>query len=63
MKVREGGQLRLLVQDERLRWPDTFAKWPDGTIYITASRIPDMNWFKPDSPLALPTALFRIETA
>jgi len=61
VKVREGGQLRLLVQDERLRWPDTFAQGPDGTVYITASRIPDMNIFDPDSPKALPTTLFRIE--
>lgn len=32
-------------------------------LHITASRIPDMNGCKPDGPLALPRALFRIETA
>src|SRR3954470_10364738 len=25
-----------LVQDARLRWPDTFAQGPDGAIYMTA---------------------------
>ena len=62
VKVLEGGQLRTLVQDERLRWPDTFAQGPDGTVYVTASRIPDMHWFKPGNPLVLPTTLFRIES-
>lgn len=61
IKRREGDQLRTLLRDERLRWPDTFAQGPDGRVYVTASRIPDMNWFKADSPLALPTTLFRIE--
>jgi len=61
VKVREGDQLRTLLRDERLRWPDTFAQGPDGTVYVTASHIPDMNWFKPESSLAVATALFRIE--
>ena len=34
---------------------------PDGTVYVTDSRIPDMQWFEPDSPIALPTTLYRIE--
>jgi sugar lactone lactonase YvrE len=61
IKVREGDQLRVLVQDERLRWPDTFAQGPDGTLYVTDSRIPDMQWFKEGNPLAVRTALYRIE--
>ena len=61
VKVREGGQVRVLLQDDRLRWPDTFAQGPDGTVYVTDSRIPDMQWFQPSSPLALPTTLYRIE--
>jgi hypothetical protein len=61
VKVREGDQVRMLVQDPRLRWPDTFAQGPDGTVYITASHIPDMPWFRPEQPLAVKTTLFRIE--
>lgn len=61
VKVRDGNQLRLLVQDKQLRWPDTFAEGPDGAIYVTDSRIPDMSWFRPDSPPALPTTLLKIE--
>ncbi len=60
VKVREGDDVRTLVSDERLRWPDTFSEGPDGSIYITASHIHDMPWFKPENPLAVRTELFRI---
>jgi sugar lactone lactonase YvrE len=63
VKVRDGvaAPLRVLVKDARLRWPDTLAEGPDGAVYVTSSRIQDMNWYKPASPAALPTTLFRIE--
>ena len=61
VKVRQGDRLEVLVQDPRLRWPDTFSEGPDGTIYVTASHIPDMQWFRPANPLAVRTTLFRIE--
>ena len=32
VKVRQGGTVSILVQDTRLRWPDTFAQGPDGSI-------------------------------
>ncbi len=64
VKVREGGgnDVRLLVQDARLRWPDTLAEGPDGTVYVTSSRIQDMNWYKPENGPRLSTTLFRIES-
>jgi sugar lactone lactonase YvrE len=61
VKVRDGDKVSVLLQDSRLRWPDTFALGPDGTVYITSSRIMDMNWFKPENPPSLKTTLFRIE--
>ena len=63
VKVRDTvtAPLRVLVRDARLRWPDTMAEGPDGAVYVTSSRIQDMNWYKPASPAALPTTLFRIE--
>jgi sugar lactone lactonase YvrE len=63
VKVRDNvsAPLRVLVKDARLRWPDTMAEGPDGVVYVTSSRIQDMNWYKPTSPAALPTTLFRIE--
>lgn len=61
VKVRDGGQVSTLVQDGRLRWPDTFAEGPDGTVYVTSSRIMDMNWYKPEAGPALATQLWRIE--
>lgn len=61
VKVREGNRITTLVQDKRLRWPDTFSEGPDGAIYVTSSRIQDMNWFKPETGPRLETQLWRIE--
>jgi sugar lactone lactonase YvrE len=51
---------RTVVQDARLRWPDTFSQGPDGTIYVTTSHIQDSAFFKPDAPAALPTQLWKL---
>lgn len=40
------GKRRTVIADPRLRWPDTFAEAPDGTLYVTASRIQDSPWFQ-----------------
>jgi sugar lactone lactonase YvrE len=55
-----GAAIRTVVQDERLRWPDTFSQGPDGTIYVTTSHIQDSAFFKPDAPAALPTQLWKL---
>ena len=44
----------------RLRWPDTFAQGPDGTVHMTSSHIQDCAFFKPDAPAALPTQLWKL---
>jgi sugar lactone lactonase YvrE len=54
------GEAKIVVQDERLRWPDTFSQGPDGTIYVTTSHIQDSAFFKPDAPAALPTQLWKL---
>ncbi|WP_062216679.1 SMP-30/gluconolactonase/LRE family protein [Aureimonas sp. D3] len=54
------GKPEILVKDERLRWPDTFSEAPDGSVYVTTSRIQDSAFFKPDAPASLPTQLWRI---
>jgi sugar lactone lactonase YvrE len=61
-KLAEGPQAKaaVVVQDERLRWPDTFSQGPDGTIYVTTSHIQDSAFFKPDAPAALPTQLWKL---
>ena len=61
VKVRDGDRITTLVQDKRLRWPDTFSEGPDGTIYVTSSRIQDMSWFKPANGPRLETQLWRIQ--
>ncbi|MDM9644814.1 L-dopachrome tautomerase-related protein [Rhizobium sp. S163] len=41
----QDGKVTPILEDSRLRWPDTFAQGPDGAIYITASHIQDSPWF------------------
>jgi sugar lactone lactonase YvrE len=54
------GGLRTVLQDPRLRWPDTFSQGPDDSLYVTTSRIQDSAFFNRDAPLALPTQLWRL---
>jgi sugar lactone lactonase YvrE len=67
IKVRDlsakGGATATLIKDARLRWPDTFAEGPDGTLYVTTSRIQDSAFYKPDAPAALPTDLWSFKPA
>ncbi len=56
-------RLTTIVHDPRLRWPDTFAEGPDGSIYLTTSHIQDSAFFDPTAPIALPTQLWRIAPA
>ena len=68
VKVRDllaapGSKPATLLQDARLRWPDTFAEGPDGTIYFTTSHIQDSAFFKPGAPAALPTELWSFRPA
>jgi sugar lactone lactonase YvrE len=58
-----GNGTETVVQDQRLRWPDTLSEGPDGTIYVTASHIQDTYWFKPAAPASLTTALFKFQPA
>ncbi len=60
IKRREAdGQVTTVLRDRRLRWPDTLAEGPDGSIYVTTSRIQDMAWYNPRSGPQLATALWR----
>jgi len=61
IKVWDGEALATLLHQPGLSWPDTMAEGPDGSIYVTDSRIPEMNWFKPGHPDALPSRLLIIE--
>ena len=67
VKVRDlaapGSKPTTLLQDGRLRWPDTFAEGSDGTIYFTTSHIQDSAFFKPGAPAALPTELWSFRPA
>ncbi len=55
------GEVSLVLQDDRLRWPDTFSEGPDGAIYVTTSRIMDMPWYKPENPRIVATTLWSFE--
>lgn len=54
------GQIRTVVKDARLRWPDSFAEGADGTMYFTTSHIQDMPWFKPDASIKTPSEVWKI---
>ena len=53
------GQISTVVQSPKLVWPDTFSQGPDKAIYVTTSHIPEMAWYNPKSPPALPTELWK----
>ncbi len=55
------GELSMVVQDKRLRWPDTFSEGPDGTIYVTTSKIQDSAFFKEGAPISLSTELWSFK--
>ena len=53
--------LTVLLQDKRLRWPDTLSEGPDGTLYVTTSHIQDSAMYRKDAPIALPTELWSFK--
>ncbi len=60
IKVWTGDRAETVIADPQLSWPDSLAEHPDGSIYVTASRLHEMRWFRPDAPNVLPTRLFRL---
>ena len=54
-----GRALAQLATDPRLRWPDSFAQGPSGTLYVSASHIQDSPWFRADAK-ATASAIFRV---
>jgi sugar lactone lactonase YvrE len=39
VRIAPNGRLEGVVQDERLKWPDSFAIGPDGAVYVTTSQL------------------------
>ena len=60
IKLWEGDRARTVLAHPNLRWPDSMAEMPDGSILVTASRIQDSAWFNKDAPQALPTKVYRL---
>lgn len=58
--TQRGGTITPLIEDPVLRWPDTLAREPSGSILVTDSRIPDSAMFNPQQDPSLPTTLYRI---
>lgn len=56
------GPRKLLVTDPRLRWPDTFAQGPDGTLYFTNSDITDSPRFNAKGWTAKSFNLWKVVT-
>ncbi len=55
-----GERSETVISDDRLRWPDSLAEGPDGSIYVTASHLHEMSWFRQGAPNVVPTRLFRL---
>jgi sugar lactone lactonase YvrE len=55
--VAPDGSASTLVQDERLAWPDSFARGADGTVWVTTSQI----HLGPNPPE--PYRIFRLKRA
>jgi sugar lactone lactonase YvrE len=55
-----GNRSQTVLSDPRLSWPDSLAEGPDGSIYVTASRLQEMPWFRSGASNVLPTHLFRL---
>lgn len=60
VRVWTGERSETVVTDPQLSWPDSLAEGPDGALYVTASRLHEMPWFKAGAPNVLPTRLFRL---
>jgi sugar lactone lactonase YvrE len=60
IKVWTGSRAETVISDPQLSWPDSLAESADGTIYVTASRLHEMHWFRPGASNVLPTKLFRL---
>jgi sugar lactone lactonase YvrE len=58
---KSGGKPTMVLQDEKLHWPDTFSEGADGTIYFTTSHIQDSAFYKQGAPIALPTELWSFK--
>jgi len=54
-----GKPLSVLVKDDRMHWPDSFAQASDGSLYVSASFIADSPWFDKNAKTT-PSAIFRI---
>lgn len=54
-----GAPLKTLIQDDNMRWPDSFAQDKHGNLYISASFIGDSPWFNPAAKVT-PSAIFKI---
>ncbi|WP_018619917.1 SMP-30/gluconolactonase/LRE family protein [Spirosoma luteum] len=57
-----GGQLKTLVQDDRLLWPDSFGIGTDGYLYVTAAQIQRTRRYNNGADkVAYPFRLYRVK--
>ena len=62
MRVTPELKLQVVVHDNRLIWPDTFAWSPDGFLYVTCSQIQNMPWsHNGRSTRTTPYAIYKLK--
>jgi sugar lactone lactonase YvrE len=60
VKLWTGERTETVISDPLLSWPDSLAEGPDGSIYVAASRLHEMSWFRQGAANILPTKLLRL---
>lgn len=56
------GRMELLVRSPKLRWPDTLALLPDGTLLVTVTQIDRSERFQGKDARERPFTLYRVKT-
>ncbi len=62
--LNKNGELKTLIKDKNLSWPDSFAISPDSYLYVTDSRINDMPLFNNGKQVETPVyKLYKINVS
>jgi len=61
VKITPDLKMQTIIQDDRLRWPDSYSISQDDYLYISCSQIQYMPWFHATDEIERPFKIFRIK--
>jgi len=61
VKITPDLKMQTVIQDDRLRWPDSYSISQDGYLYISCSQIQYMPWFHAADEIERPFKIFRLK--